>query len=131
MSQLEQLWKDYRSTGSRQAKDKILAEYASLARYTAQRLAINLPPEVELGDLIGAGVFGLIKAVESFDPDREVRFETFATWKIRGAILDHLREVDWVPRSVRARARDVERANAKLENALQRAPSKRWHPQCQ
>jgi len=81
MSQLEQLWKDYRSTGSRQAKDKILAEYASLARYTAQRLAINLPPEVELGDLIGAGVFGLIKAVESFDPDREVRFETFATWK--------------------------------------------------
>jgi len=122
MSQLEQLWKDYRSTGSRQAKDKILAEYASLARYTAQRLAINLPPEVELGDLIGAGVFGLIKAVESFDPDREVRFETFATWKIRGAILDHLREVDWVPRSVRQKTRELQGAYARLSNILGRTP---------
>lgn len=122
MSQLEQLWKEFREDGSRVAKDKLLAEYAALARYTAQRMAVNLPPEVEIGDLIGAGVFGLIKAVETFDPSRDVKFETYATWKIRGAILDELRQLDWVPRSVRQKTRDLQKAYAHLSNLLGRMP---------
>jgi len=122
MSQMEQLWSDYRETGSRIAKDKLLAEYACLARYTAQRMAVNLPPEVEIGDLIGAGVFGLIKAVETFDPGREAKFETYANWKIRGAILDELRQLDWVPRSVRQKTRDLQKAYAHLSNVLGRMP---------
>ncbi|MCL2207394.1 MAG: FliA/WhiG family RNA polymerase sigma factor [Fibromonadales bacterium] len=119
---LEALWTDYKEHDSITARNKLLAEYTPLVRYTAQRMAINLPKSVHLGDLIGAGVMGLIKAVESFDSGREVKFETYATHKIRGAILDDLREQDWVPRSIRQKARMVKNAYAQLEKEIGRTP---------
>lgn len=122
MADLALLWTQFRENGSKQAKDKLLAEYAPLVKYTAQRVALNLPKSVEIGDLIGAGVFGLIKAVETFEPELGFKFETFAGHKIRGAILDELRAMDWVPRSVRQKSRQVQNAYAKLEQQLGRVP---------
>jgi RNA polymerase sigma factor for flagellar operon FliA len=86
-------------------------------------MATGLPAHVEEADLISYGLLGLISAVERFDPDREIRFETFAVTRIKGSIIDELRSMDWVPRSVRAKAREIERANAALEHKLQRAPT--------
>ncbi|HSQ41540.1 MAG TPA: FliA/WhiG family RNA polymerase sigma factor [Fibrobacteraceae bacterium] len=119
---LNQLWKEYKEQGNQQAKDKLLAEYAPLVRYTAQRMAVNLPKSVEVGDLIGTGVIGLIKAVESFDLSLGFKFETFATHKVRGAILDDLRALDWVPRSVRQKSRKLQQVYADLEQRLGRMP---------
>jgi RNA polymerase sigma factor FliA len=119
---LEKIWQDYLETHSPAAKDKLLVEYAPLVRYTAQRLAVNLPRSVDLNDLVGAGVIGLIRAVEKFDPKHEVKFETFATHKIRGAILDELRSLDWVPRSIRQKSKALHRMYAKLQNDLGRMP---------
>jgi len=90
-------------------------------KYVAGRTAAGLPPHVEEADLISYGLVGLISAIERFDLSRDIKFETYAIMRIKGAIIDELRSLDWVPRSVRARAREVERANAKLENQLQRA----------
>ena len=122
MAQLEQLWKEWKSEGSRKAKDRLLAEYAGLVRQTAQRMAVGLPSHVEMGDLVGSGVMGLIRAVETFEPEREVKFETYATHKIRGAILDELRSLDWVPRSVRQKGRNLQKAYSELSGELGRAP---------
>jgi RNA polymerase sigma factor for flagellar operon FliA len=119
---LEPLWTDYREHGNLAARDKLLAEYTPLVRYTAQRMSVNLPKNVQLGDLIGAGVMGLIKAVESFEPAREIKFETYAIHKIRGAILDDLREQDWVPRSIRQKSRMVKNAYVELEKEIGRTP---------
>ncbi len=122
MAQLEQLWKEWKVDGSRKAKDRLLAEYAGLARQTAQRVAVGLPSQVEIGDLVGAGVMGLIRAVETFEPEREIKFETYAVHKIRGAILDELRSLDWVPRSVRQKGRNLQKAYSVLSSALGRYP---------
>jgi RNA polymerase sigma factor for flagellar operon FliA len=122
VADLNELWRQFREDGNRVAKDKLLAEYAPLVKYTAQRVALNLPKSVELGDLIGSGVFGLIKAVETFDPALGFKFETFASHKIRGAILDELRNMDWVPRSVRQKSRQVQNTYARLEQELGRVP---------
>jgi RNA polymerase sigma factor for flagellar operon FliA len=97
--------------------------YSPLVKYVAGRMASGLPAHVEEADLISYGLIGLISAIERFDLAREIKFETYAIPRIRGAIIDELRSLDWVPRSVRARAREIERANAKLENQLQRAPT--------
>jgi RNA polymerase sigma factor FliA len=86
-------------------------------------MASGLPAHVEESDLISYGLIGLINAIERFEPEREIKFETYAVTRIKGAIIDELRSLDWVPRSVRARARDIERANSKLEHRLQRAPT--------
>ena len=122
MSSLENLWREFKQTGSKIAKDKLLLEYAHLVKYITNRLAINLPGSVDRNDLISSGVMGLIKAVETFEPERGFKFETYAGHKIRGAILDELRALDWVPRSVRQKSRDLQRVFAKLENELGRAP---------
>jgi len=122
MLELENLWKEYKETGSQAAKDKLLVEYSHLVKYTTQRLAVNLPPSVDRDDLYSAGILGLIKAVETFEPERGFKFETYAGHKIRGAILDELRALDWVPRSVRQKARDLQRIFTRMENALGRAP---------
>jgi len=122
MSNIDHLWNEYRSTGSRIAKDKLLVEYSHLVKFIANRLAVNLPQSVDRNDLISSGVLGLIKAVETFEPERGFKFETFAGHKIRGAILDELRALDWVPRSVRQKSRDLQRVFAKLENQLGRIP---------
>ncbi|MFP4521267.1 MAG: FliA/WhiG family RNA polymerase sigma factor [Fibrobacterota bacterium] len=119
---LDKLWKDYRETGSKSLKDKLLVEYAPIVKYTAYRVGVNLPPSVDINDLIGSGIMGLIKAIEKFDPDRGFKFETFAAHKIRGAILDELRALDWVPRSVRQKSRDLQGVYKKLENELGRMP---------
>lgn len=122
MASLDALWKDWRENGSVRAKDLILGEYAGMVKQTALRVAVGLPGHVDIGDLIGAGAFGLIRAVESFDPDREVKFETYAVHKIRGAILDELRAMDWVPRSVRQKVRDLQKTYADLSIRLGRMP---------
>jgi len=120
--EIETLWKEYKEHGNIAARDKLLAEYTPLVRYTAQRMAINLPPSVQLGDLIGVGIIGLIKAVESFDTEKEVKFETYATHKIRGSILDDLREQDWIPRSIRQKSKTVKNAYVELEKEFGRTP---------
>jgi len=122
MSAIENLWQEFRETGSKVAKDKLLVEYAHLVKYITQRLAVNLPPSVDRDDLFGSGIMGLIKAVETFEPERGFKFETYAGHKIRGAILDELRALDWVPRSVRQKSRDLQRVFSKLENRLGRSP---------
>ena len=92
-------------------------------KYIAGRLAIGLPRSVEMDDLINAGVVGLIEAYHNFDEDKGVKFETYASLRVRGSILDELRGMDWVPRSTRARSREIERAISRLENELGRSPS--------
>lgn len=99
----------------------MIIRYAPLVKYVAGRLAISLPPSVELDDLISSGIFGLIDAIERFDVERGIKFETYAIARIRGAILDSLRESDWVPRSIRQKARELERVCAELENRLGRS----------
>lgn len=122
MASLENLWREYKENSSKIAKDKLLLEYAHLVKYITSRLAINLPGSVDRNDLVSAGIMGLIKAVETFEPERGFKFETFAGHKIRGAILDELRSLDWVPRSVRQKSRELQRVFAKLENDLGRVP---------
>ena len=103
--------------------DGQLEDYLPLVKYIAGRLAIGLPRSVELDDLINAGVIGLIDAHHNFDSGKGVKFETYASLRIRGSILDELRGMDWVPRSTRARSREIERTIAKLENEFGRAPT--------
>ena len=100
-----------------------MVAYSPLVKYVAGRLSSGLPAHVEEADLISYGLIGLISAIQRFEPEREIKFETYAIPRIRGAIIDELRAMDWVPRSVRARAREIERANVKLEHKLQRAPT--------
>ncbi len=122
MASVKNLWREYTQTGSKLAKDKLLLEYAHIVKYITHRLAANLPSSVDRNDLLSAGVMGLIKAVETFEPERGFKFETFAGHKIRGAVLDELRALDWVPRSVRQKSRELQRVFSKLENELGRIP---------
>ncbi len=111
------------SPGEGEDTRKELVEYLSLVKYIAGRLAIGLPRSVEMDDLVNAGVVGLIEAYSNFDTGKGVKFETYASLRIRGSILDELRGMDWVPRSTRARGRELERAISKLENELSRSPT--------
>jgi RNA polymerase sigma factor for flagellar operon FliA len=118
-----QLWREYRRSGDRGIRDRLILTYAPLVKYVAGRLGSGLPAHVDEGDLVSYGLLGLIAAIERYDPDRDVKFETYAIARIKGSILDELRAMDWVPRSVRSRAREIERAMAELEAKLGRAPS--------
>ena len=120
---IEKLWDDYTRTRSQEARDKLIVQYSPLVKYVAGRVGVGLPRNVEQADLASFGVFGLIDAIEKFDPERGYKFETYAIARIKGAILDELRSIDWVPRSVRSKARNLERAMAKLESENHRAPS--------
>ena len=111
---------DYRSTVDPETRDKIIIEYAPLVKYIAQKIASRLPSNIELDDLISCGVIGLMDAIEKFDPTRDNKFKTYAEFRIRGAILDELRAQDWVPRSIREKAKLVERTYARLEANLGR-----------
>jgi RNA polymerase sigma factor for flagellar operon FliA len=124
-SELEELWADYKASASAQAREKLILHYAPLVKYVASRVATGLPASVEQSDLVSYGMFGLIDALEKFDLERKIKFETYAIPRIRGAIIDELRSLDWVPRSVRAKAREVEKAFTELETELKRAPSDR------
>src|SRR3982075_4295554 len=117
------MWRRYKETGDTHARERLVLAYSPLVKYVAGRMASGLPAHVEEADLISYGLIGLISAIGRFDLTREIKFETYAIPRIRGAIIDELRSLDWVPRSVRARARQIERANTKLEARLQRAPS--------
>jgi RNA polymerase sigma factor for flagellar operon FliA len=121
--ELQELWKRYKATSDERARERLVVAYSPLVKYVAGRMSSGLPAHVEEADLISYGLGGLISAIERFDLTREIKFETYAITRIRGAIIDELRTLDWVPRSVRARARQFERSNMKLEAQLQRAPT--------
>jgi RNA polymerase sigma factor FliA len=118
-----ELWQEYRRTADRATRDRLILTYAPLVKFVAGRLGATLPSHVDEQDLVSYGLLGLIGAIERFDPDREIKFETYAIARIKGAIIDELRSLDWVPRSVRTRAREIERAISSLERSLMRAPT--------
>lgn len=117
------LWNRFKGSGDRDARDRLILHYSPLVKYVAGRVAAGLPSSVDQSDLVSYGVIGLMDAIEKFDPERQIKFETYGIARIRGAILDELRAIDWVPRSVRARARAADRAYARLEHHLRRAPT--------
>jgi len=117
-----ELWREYKERGTAEARERLIINYSPLVKFVAGRVASGLPQSIEQADLVSYGVFGLIDAIDKFDPDRGFKFETYAISRIKGAIIDELRSIDWVPRSVRAKARSIERAYAKLENELKRSP---------
>ena len=121
--ELRDLWRRYKDDGDKGARERLVVAYSPLVKFVAGRLGAGLPSHVEDADLISYGLMGLIGSIERFEPERGIKFETFAMTRIRGAIIDELRSLDWVPRSVRSRAREIETAQSKLEHELQRAPT--------
>jgi RNA polymerase sigma factor FliA len=121
--ELRELWRGYKNDGDERARERLVVAYSPLVKFIAGRMASGLPSHVDEGDLVSYGLLGLIGAIERFEPEREIKFETFAVARIKGAIIDELRSLDWVPRSVRARAREVEKAHAALEAKHGRAPT--------
>jgi RNA polymerase sigma factor FliA len=117
------LWREYGLKRDQATRDRLILTYAPLVKYVAGRLGSGLPAHIDENDLVSYGLLGLIGAIERYDPARDVKFETYAIARVKGAIIDELRAMDWVPRSVRARARDIERAIAELERKLRRAPT--------
>ncbi len=117
------LWLKFKSEQDATARDELILAYSPLVKYVAGRVASSLPQSVDTADLISYGIFGLIDAIEKYDLDRAIKFETYAIARIKGAIIDELRAMDWVPRSVRSRAREIESAYVVLENQLKRVPS--------
>lgn len=120
---VEALWSAYKGEGSRWARDQLIVHFVPLVSTVAGRIASRLPSSVDQGDLVSYGTFGLIDAIEKYETDRAVRFETYASSRIRGAILDELRAMDWVPRSVRSKSRAIDKTYAELEAELSRRPT--------
>ena len=120
---IETAWQSWHDSREPMAREWLVVHYASLVKFVAGRLAAGLPRSVDTGDLVSAGVFGLMNAIERFDPVNGAKFETYAIPRIRGAILDSLRALDWVPRSVRSRSRSVQDAISSLEHELGRTPT--------
>ncbi len=120
---LQMQWTRWLNRRNSAARDHLIVHYSPLVKFVAGRVGAGLPSSVDSGDLISSGVFGLIDAIERFDTERGVKFETFAVPRIRGAIYDGLRQLDWVPRSVRSRARNVEKSFSALEHKLGRGPT--------
>ena len=117
------IWTEYKRTGDKRLRDRLILTYAPLVKYVAGRLGTGLPAHVDEGDLVSYGLLGLMNAIERFDPGRDIKFETYAISRIKGSIIDELRSMDWVPRSVRSRAREIERGVVELENKLHRPPT--------
>jgi len=124
-SETEALWRRFRKKGDEATRNQLLERYLPIVKYTAERLAVRLPDEVDVDDLISAGIFGLLDALNAFDLERGVKFETYCVPRIRGAILDELRAMDWVPRLVRSRSHKINRARQSLEAELGRAPTEK------
>jgi RNA polymerase sigma factor for flagellar operon FliA len=122
-SELDEAWRLYKEQSDARARDRLILAYSPLVKYVAGRMSSGLPAHIEEGDLVSYGLLGLIGALERFDLSRNIKFETYAVSRIKGAIIDELRALDWVPRSVRSWARKVEAAVTQLENELCRAPS--------
>jgi RNA polymerase sigma factor for flagellar operon FliA len=121
--ELRELWSRYKKEGDEKARERLVLAYSPLVKFVAGRMSSGLPAHIEEADLISYGLLGLIGAIERFDPGREIKFETFAVARIKGSIIDELRSLDWVPRSVRAKAREIEAAHAKVERQLGRTPT--------
>lgn len=117
------LWENYKKTGSLEIREKLILKYAPLVKYVAGKVAIGMPKKIEFDDLVGYGIFGLLDAIEKFDPDRNTKFKTYAITRIRGAIFDELRSIDWVPRTVRQKAKQLEKAMLELEEKNERTPT--------
>jgi RNA polymerase sigma factor for flagellar operon FliA len=120
---IAELWRDYKEGGTSDARERLILHYSPLVKFVAGRVAAGLPQNIEQSDLVSYGIFGLIDAIDKFDPGRGYKFETYAISRIKGAIIDELRSIDWVPRSVRAKARSLEKAYGKLESELHRTPT--------
>jgi RNA polymerase sigma factor FliA len=121
--EVDDLFAEYKDTGNRRIRDQLIVRFSPLVKFVAGRVSAGLPNSIDQADLVSYGMFGLIDAIEKFDTDRKIKFETYAITRIKGAIIDELRSIDWVPRSVRTKARAVEQAYASLEASLGRAPS--------
>ena len=120
---LRELWREFKDSGERRLRERLILHYSPLVKYVAGRVGVGLPPNIEQADLVSYGIFGLIDAIEKFDLERAIKFETYAISRIKGAIIDELRAIDWIPRSVRYKAREVEKAYAALEAKLHRTPT--------
>ena len=116
-------WEEYKKDGTKRSREVLILNYSPLVKYVAGRVAVGLPANIDQADLVSYGIFGLIDAIDKYELDRGIKFETYAISRIRGAIIDELRAIDWVPRSVRYKAREVEKAYSALENKLKRPPS--------
>ena len=117
-----ELWQAYKEAPDQELRNRLVLRYSPLVKYVAGRIRPGLPQSVDMSDLLSDGVLGLMDAIEKFEPERELQFQTYAVPRIRGAILDGLRATDWVPRAVRSKVREIERAQAVLENELGRTP---------
>jgi len=124
-TEIAQVWQDFFQARSEHSRNLLMENYLHLVKYTAERIWVKLPDKVDLDDLIQAGIFGLMDAIDAFDPSRGVKFETYCSPRIRGSILDELRSMDWVPRLVRARAHQLDRARQTLEAHLGRIPTEK------
>ncbi len=119
----EELWREYRRAHSQAIRDILIEQYAPLVKYVAGKVSVGMPQSVDFDDLVGFGVFGLFDAIEKFDPEKHVKFKTYAVTRIRGAIFDELRSIDWVPRSIRQKTREIEETIQQLEADLGRSAS--------
>ena len=117
------IWDEYRKTGDNAAKEKLILHYAPIVKYVAGRLMVHIGQNVEFDDLVGYGIFGLIDAIEKFDPSKGVKFETYASFRIRGTIIDNIRRMDWVPRTLRQKSKQIENVIIKFEEELGRGPT--------
>jgi RNA polymerase sigma factor for flagellar operon FliA len=122
-SKILEFWKKYKKNGDKHARETLILHYAPIVKYVAARVGAGLPKTVDRADLVSYGMFGLIDAIEKFDPSRNIKFETYAMSRIRGAIIDELRSVDWVPRSVRSRIKEIDEIYSTLELKLGRTPN--------
>lgn len=119
---VSELWAAYKATGDLEHRNRLVVQHSPLVKYVVGRIRSGMPQNVDWNDLVSEGVVGLIDAIEKFDPDRGLQFQTYAVPRIRGAIIDSLRASDWVPRSVRSKLREIEKAQATLEHSLGRSP---------
>src|SRR3954471_23447518 len=120
---IAELWREFKETGATPLRERLILHYSPLVKYVGGRGGVGLPPNIEQADLVSYGIFGLIDAINKFDIERAIKFETYAISRIKGAIIDELRAIDWIPRSVRYKAREVERSYAELEAELHRTPT--------
>ena len=120
---IRELWREFKDSADQRLRERLILHYSPLVKYVAGRVGVGLPPNIEQADLVSYGIFGLIDAIEKFDISRAIKFETYAISRIKGAIIDELRAIDWIPRSVRYKAREVEKAYAALEAKLHRTPT--------
>ncbi|MBE6349802.1 MAG: RNA polymerase sigma factor WhiG [Spirochaetaceae bacterium] len=119
----DELWIEFKKTRSPAIRDAFIRQYMPLVKYVAGKVSVGMPRSVEFDDLVGFGQFGLLDAINKFDPDKNVKFKTYAVTRIRGAIFDELRQLDWVPRSVRQKAREIEETIVSVESNLGRTAS--------